>query len=155
MSNEALKYAYRDSAGWHVQTVDDEGRDPWLALDSAGLPHISYCRIPGMYCEELRHARWDGTKWIISTLEDGERTGFYTSLALDSADHPHISYHSLDAGAVLKYARWSGAVWHIETADRNEGSGYYTSLVLDSADRPHISHYDLHAKELRHTWWGP
>lgn len=153
-TNEALKYAYKDGAGWHVQTVDEEGRSPWIALDSAGRPHISYCRIPGSYCDELRYARWDGTQWLTSTLEDGGKTGFYTSLALDSADHPHISYLNADDGYVLKYARWDGTAWQIETVDSNAGSGYYTSLVLDSAGRPHISHYDFHAKELRYTWWG-
>ncbi len=154
VTNEALKYAYKDGAGWHVQTVDIEGRSPSIALDSASRPHISYCRIPGSYCEELRYARWDGTQWLTSTLEGGGRTGFYTSLVLDSADHPHISYLNADEGYVLKYARWDGAAWQLETVDSNAGSGYYTSLVLDSAGRPRISHYDFHAKELRYVWWG-
>jgi len=155
VTNEALKYAYKDGAGWHVQTVDEEGRSPWLALDHAGRPHISYCKIPGSYCDELRYARWDGAQWHISTLEGGGQTGFYTSLALDSADHPHISYLNADEGYVLRYARWDGTAWQIETVDSNAGSGYYTSLILDSAGRPRISHYDFHAKELRYTWWGP
>ncbi|RLC65785.1 MAG: hypothetical protein DRI48_06205 [Chloroflexi bacterium] len=147
MTNELLKYAQRDGAGWHVQTVDIEGRSPWIALDSAGRPHISYCRIPGSYCEELRYARWDGTQWLTSTLESGSRTGFHTSLALDSADRPRISYYNFDEQAV-KYARWDGAAWQIETV----GSGSYTALALDSADRPHISYYT--SDGLRYAWWG-
>ncbi len=147
MTNEVLKYAYRDGAGWHIQTVDVEGQSPWIALDSAGRPHISYCRIPGSYCEELRYARWDGAQWQISTLESGSRTGFHTSLALDSADRPHISYYNLDEAAV-KYARWDGAAWQIETVD----SGSDTALALDSAGQPHISYSTDDG--LKYAWWG-
>ncbi len=147
MTSEALKYAYKDGAGWHVQPVDVEGRSPWIALDSAGRPHISYCRIPGGFCEELRYARWDGAQWQISTLESGSRTGFYTSLAFDSADRPRISYYNLDEGSV-KYARWDGTTWQIETVS----SGSYPSLALDSAGRPHISYYTGYS--LQYTWWG-
>jgi len=152
MTNEVLKYAYKDGAGWHVQTVDVEGRSPSIALDGAGRPHISYCRIPGSYCEELRYARWDGSMWQISTLEGtgdttGARTGFHTSLAFDSADRPRISYYNLDEGAV-KYARWDGTTWQIETVS----NGSYPALVLDSADRPHISYYTDYG--LQYTWWG-
>jgi hypothetical protein len=147
VTNEVLKYAYEDGAGWHVESVDDEGQSPSIALDSAGRPHISYCRIPGIYCEELRYARWDGTQWQISILEDGGRTGFHTSLAFDSADRPRISYYNLDEGAV-KYARWDGTKWQIETVS----NGSYPTLVLDSAGRPHISYYA--AGGLQYTWWG-
>lgn len=147
MTNEVLKYAYKDNAGWHVQSVDVEGQSPWIALDSANRPHISYCRIPGSYCEELRYARWDGAQWQISTLESGSRTGFHTSLALDSADRPRISYYNLDEASV-KYARWDGAQWQIEAIS----SGSYPSLVLDSADRPRISYYTDDG--LQYTWWG-
>ena len=41
-----LKYAWRDSSGWHSQTVQTNGWDPSLALDSAGTPHISYISWP-------------------------------------------------------------------------------------------------------------
>ncbi len=147
MINEVLKYAHRDSGGWHVQVVDVEGRSPWIAVDSAGQPHISYCRIPGSYCEELRYAHWDGAQWQISTLEDGGRTGFHTSLALDSADQPRIAYYNLDEEAI-KYARWDGGQWHIETL----GKGSYPALALDSANHPHISYYN--GAGLEHVWWG-
>ena len=40
-----LKYAYRDSSGWHIEVVDTAGDVGWytsIELDSLGLPHISY-----------------------------------------------------------------------------------------------------------------
>ena len=38
-----MRYAWRDGAGWHSETVDPSGGDPIsMALDSAGNPGISY-----------------------------------------------------------------------------------------------------------------
>ena len=44
--DNSLKYAWRDSSGWHSQTVQANSWDPSLALDSTGTPHISYISWP-------------------------------------------------------------------------------------------------------------
>jgi uncharacterized repeat protein (TIGR01451 family) len=53
-----LKYAYLDATGWHTQTVDSEGdvgEYNSLALDGAGLPHISYL---DRTCFDLKYAAY-------------------------------------------------------------------------------------------------
>jgi len=72
-------------------------------LDSSDYPHISY--HDGTH-RSLKYAGWDGTDWIIQTVDSEETVGKFTSIALDSSDYPHISYYDGTHGD-LKYARWT------------------------------------------------
>ena len=43
--NPELKYAYKNSIGWHIETVDNSGYARWensIALTKDGIPYISY-----------------------------------------------------------------------------------------------------------------
>jgi hypothetical protein len=59
---DAVKYAYEDAGGWHIQTVEgglglSAERFTSLAVDSAGLPHITYYAPNGHH---LKYARMVG-----------------------------------------------------------------------------------------------
>jgi fibronectin type 3 domain-containing protein len=140
------------AGSWRIQTVDSEdavGRYTSLALDSNGMPHISY------YDEtkkDLKYTHWDGDKWIVETIDSDGDVGRYASLALDSNDDPHIGYHD-DTNKTLKYALWTGSSWFSDVVDSNGSVGISISITLDSQDRPHISYNDEGQNDLKYARW--
>jgi hypothetical protein len=95
-----LKYAYKDAAGWHTETISWPAGRTSLAVDDAGFPHVAFYEY--QYCD-LKYAYKDAAGWHIEIVDHVGRAGRYSSLALDQADCPHICYH--DATYFdLKYA---------------------------------------------------
>jgi len=93
-----LKYAYQDTLGWHIETVDSYvlGVGCWytsLAVDSGGYPHISYLGPTTQGQLVLKYAYKNASGWHIETVSG---YGTYTSLALDKGGCPHISYGTGD-----------------------------------------------------------
>jgi hypothetical protein len=84
---------------------------------------------------------WNGTSWVVQTIDSNFLVGGFPSLALDSSENPHISYYDYINGD-LKYASWNGSSWLIQTVDSNGDVGWDTSLALDSTDAPYISYSD-------------
>jgi len=135
-----------------VDRIGNVGQYTSLALDNRNYPypHISY------YDEtqgDLKYARWDGTGWLIETVESAGKVGLYASLDLDSSNCAHIAYHDETRGD-LKYAKWNGTAWVITTVDDLGTVGQYASLALDGDDRPHISYYDNTTEVLKYAHWN-
>ena len=123
-SSSALKYAYRDASGWHIEAVDsssqgDAGYESSLALDGQGYAHISY-NFTDYASEEgdLRYAFQDASGWHIETVDSLGDTGLDTSLALDGNGYPHISYDDWGEWSV-KYAYQDASGWHVGTVDND------------------------------------
>jgi hypothetical protein len=110
-----------------------------MALDSHGIPHISYYNQTTTHFNSvaLYHTFWNGTGWSRETVAvmppttprpprpDDDWNPFelnppndrWTSIALDTQDVVHISYGDVTNHA-LKYAtRSPGGVWDIQTVD--------------------------------------
>ena len=145
--DHALKYAYRDSTGWHIETADgnfDDSRfQVVFALDVSGTPHICYNPISQQEYV-LKHAHKDSTGWHIEILEEEKVDSL--SMAWSTNDRPHICYLSLDNDdvGVLKYAYKDITTWHTEVINnsfRDVDADKAGSLILDSNNTPHVTYY--------------
>jgi hypothetical protein len=156
--NKHLKFAYKDSSGWHLQTVDSSGyvgAFTSLALDSAGWPHISYCSCVDAgctTCDNLKYARYDGLAWNVESPDTAGNVGGYTSLALIS-DLPYISYYDFSNGDLKFTYKDNGGIWHSQTLDNTGDVGLYTSLAVGFGER-HISYMDNTHKWLKYAHYN-
>jgi len=153
-----LKYAYYDGKTWFTETVDPRsatGKFNSLAIDSKGMPHISYSEVDS---GDLLYASWDGTEWHFSTPDTHQRSqgwvGIGSSIELDKAGRPHIAY--LDVGHhSVKYATlMPQGGWKTEVVDEITGKADNidrVSLKLDSQQRPHIAYWDSGMGVLRYA----
>lgn len=146
-------YETTASPSWHIETVDyvgscfDSGAS--LALDSSGVPHISYLNSTD---DALMYAYRATSGWVTTVVDNSEAVGKHSLIALDSSGHPHISYRDATNNA-LKYARWDGSNWILEFVGGIGESGWYTSLALDSDDRPHISYLGS-GQKVKYAHWN-
>ncbi len=127
---ETLKYATKDAAGWHVETVDtgvSRYHDTSIAV-SEGTPIISYSTADG-----LKLARRSSSGWTLETIDAVSSTD--SSLAVDSQGNPHVVYAG---GSGLRYTHWTSSGWQIEDVGGGMYGGAGVSMALDAGDRPHI-----------------
>jgi hypothetical protein len=155
-TDDELKYAYKDSGGWHVETVDSigtVGKYTSIELDTDGYPHISYFDDSN---DNLKYAYQDASGWHIEIVDSAGAIGQYTSLALTGNDRPLISYYGGTdvVEGHLQLARWNGSQWVTETIDNAGDVGLYTSLMLDDDGKAHISYYDARNHDLKYTYYN-
>ena len=151
----SIKYAYKDAAGWHIESVEScECLYASLALESTApyYPHIAYRDgLNLVYNFDLRYAYKDATGWHTEAVDTVGNVGQYASLALDGSRNPHISYYDL-TNTALKYAYKDASGWHIETAYNAADVGMHTSLALNGSGYPHISYYDSTNTALKYAY---
>ncbi len=174
-ANEDLKYAVWDGSTWVISTVDGTnykkgtqrgcnwdgdyhkpqsksikvGDYSSLALASNGNPRISYYDETN---KDLKYASWDGSRWVITTIDSAGNVGEYSSLDLDTNGSPRIGYYDASRGN-LKFASWNltTSLWVTEIVDSSKKVGTFTSLALDKNGIPRISYYDQHNRDLKYT----
>ena len=78
---------------WVIETIDDNGAKPSLAVDSNGVPHIAFMleAMPGF----VKYAVLGESDWEISTVFTGYVYG-PLDIQLDQQGVPQISWHSHD-----------------------------------------------------------
>jgi hypothetical protein len=155
-STSALKYAYWDPQGWHIEALSDYGRFPSLALDSGGNPHIAV-----MSGTALRMVYWSraGGVWgyvYIPAGASGYQTGANpaiatggqrVSLVLDG-DNPNVAYWGSDNQSLI-YTYKSGASWPVIAVDTGVNLGQYASMAIDAAHTVYIAYYDGGGGDLK------
>ncbi len=140
--------AYQGPVGYTVEHVD-------LALDTSGMPHISFGCPPAEtgLAGQLLFAEKGKNGWKTATVDNGVNAGWDPSLALDSEGKPRIAYGDETIGALQFAARDSHGWWHTSTIFNNGYGAMGMSLALDSKDRPRVSYYDSLTGDLYYAWW--
>ncbi|MFH1379065.1 MAG: T9SS type A sorting domain-containing protein [bacterium] len=152
-------------ADWVTQTVPSDlavaGKFSSLAFDSNNRPHISYHQYNFYSDSWLKHAKWNGSSWIIDTIDSVDNASYvvgeYTSIAVEANNHIHISYY-YEGAQDLKYAYYNGSSWSTQTVDSTGNTGLYTSIAVGSDGAVHISYKDetngnlKYAKKTGSNW---
>ena len=136
--NEDLRYSVGVPNGaWTTTVVDssgDTGRNPSIAIDAAGDPHIVYRSWSGW---KLKYATLNPSSpnWQISTIENGgslgDGTGESNSIVIDDEGTIHVAYTD-ETNGVLRYATKSTGVTVTNEITVKFGQlGSVTADVLD------------------------
>jgi hypothetical protein len=161
-----LKYAVLNGENWDIQAIDVSDSDIGysMALDSNGNPHVVYSKFNDSlksntrdsYFGDIKYAVFDGTNWLLETIDSIELSSFYysnisPSITLDSSNDPHIMYANTfehqfyDKNIIpshlgseslhnVKYATWKESKWLVQTILTN--TSRISNLVLDSKGQP-------------------
>jgi len=156
---DTIKYSWCDSlcdntSNWDIEPVDSNGTEnlPSSALDSSGMPHVSYLNESEWFVEYIYR---NETGWSIpqdvSNVTPYNR--YRSSLVLDSLDKAHISFYDVNyenTVGELRYATNASGDWEVEIIDSSGNAGCFCSIDLDSEDNVHIGYYDVVYSELKY-----
>jgi len=150
-----LAYGLLERGVWSFQVIEYDCCPQYsdIAVDSAGVPHVSYYACMR---QEVCYATIRDSQWVTQTVEhtgDEDNKVRQTSIAVDSMGHPHIAYHHADL-ARARYAWLDGSGWHHETVYDGAHTGTHLSMALDSNGAPRVAHYDTDAGRLRYSERG-
>lgn len=152
--NGFLQYARYDGETWSNLTVDNvhlqEG--PSLKL-VAGQPAIAYpvdvtpADPPPYSSSMLKYARYNGSTWEITSVDDTQSIAMSVSLAVVDSQ-PAIAYLDTQSGT-LSYVRYDGDTWVNETVD-NAAWGSRLSLA-EIGGRPAIAYRDYDSTYIKYA----
>jgi hypothetical protein len=149
------RYAYKDGALWHVETVEPYPTSGTsLAIQGDGRPGLAYGDPTN---GTLKYACRQNGAWAVQPVDADAPAIKHLALALDPNGQPRIAFQDSNSGPTLAtplaYATWTGTAWTVATADPLSETGGWPSLKLDSAGNPHISHYTRNNWDLKYTVW--
>jgi len=149
-----LKYAVWTGSKWKKSTVDGNsytGYENSIAVDSEGIPCISYYGREG-----LQYAKLNGSKWDREVV--GAVDAVSNAIAVDAEHRPHICFLDWGNQIKIKYAYKSGSKWDICVIDTFRESDYfpmYITISLDPWGNPHTCYFDIDESSctLKYARW--
>jgi hypothetical protein len=156
MLGSDLKYAWRDSTGWHAELVDlTGGYDCALDFEGAGRPMILDCESwsdGAVYYRVRADSGW--TKETILATDASQ-----SSMVLDSVGRPCISYYWTGGEDFdLRFARLEQDTWRFDLVDHGlqpYKRGWDNAITVDGRGIYHISYHAHNELELRYAWGRP
>lgn len=152
---EELHYARSDAGGWTVETLEEGGRNPAIAVDEQGGVHILHVRRvdePGHH-DELRLIESTAQGWVSEVVAEGVHDLARNSLVLHEGT-VHAAF-SNQYPEVLRVASRENGAWQLADVD----SGHNANLVFDASGTPHVLYNSTAVDspywgddELRHAW---
>ncbi len=148
----SLYYTSRGSAWSGFEVVDQGvgiGFHSSLAVDSYGVPHVSY------YDEghgDLRYASRSGGWWQVRTIDSAGTVGEGTALALDQANHAWIAYYD-GSNANLKVARETSSGWQLQVVDSVGDTGREPAIAIGPDGVVHVAYHDVTNNLLKHAYY--
>lgn len=130
IADEVLQYAVRAAGnGWDVTPVGDEsGRDPSLALSSAGQARIAYVQAGA-----IKLATYAASDWNVDIVAPAGENELPV-LALGQSDAVHVGYI---AGASVRHAYRSGGAWQSALVVASDAYHLQFSLAAGPDGKPH------------------
>lgn len=140
---------------WDVAFVDndpetslnfeDMGEFSSLAVDRLNNFHVAYYDRTN---EALRYGIFDGSDWVLETVDRG-MVGAFASLAVNASDRsPFIAYFDAAHGTAKLAHRRKDGVWQIETVATLGASGFYIRLGLTGKAIPAIAYRELYSRTV-------
>jgi hypothetical protein len=156
-SVNTLMYSYRDTSGWHHETVEgwsgeNYGSFPSLALDVSGAPCIAYRADEGSGYVYVKYARRDSANhwstWVASSAnpyENGDNGGI--SLGFDGCARPHIVFFTTSGDIDHAWYRGPYDGWQTEVAVSGTGTGTRLGMKIEG-DNLHVVYNKENGEDL-------
>jgi len=147
-----LKFARRDSLGWHPLLLDsDGGADCVLAIDTAGRFCIAHCQSWSSGAVFFTAQTESG--WVKTTVVPASAS--QSNMVLDENGDPHISYFaSRGDDGDLCYAERVGSVWRLDVIDPGPPGckrGWDNWIARDASGTYHVSYHAHNETQLRYA----
>ena len=145
MSSRLLEYAHREAGGssWAKAVVHDQGNhyiatSVSIAVDRSDMPHIAY---HDRSQKDLEYARFDGTSWIVETLDAQNDVGRFPNIAIDEYGHIHIAYEN-DTQDSIKSMVIGNGMASTEKVSQVGTHSYGLGYAVSGSGATHLSFYN-------------
>jgi hypothetical protein len=150
--NYMLKFAHRDSQGWHPALLDSSGgADCVLGIDTLGRFCIAHCES-WSDAALFYHTQTD-TGWVKQTVVPEHAS--QCKMVLDQGGDPHISYYWAGGGAYdLRFAERVAGEWRhdiIDPGQQTSKRGWDNWIVRDRSGRYHLSYHAHNELQVRYA----
>jgi len=149
-----VRYAFRDSSGWHVEVVEHVGSIEFvgmhgsLAVAKDGTVHATYLAEESFAANRasLRYGTRVVGSWRLETVDGPPgMKGLFPTVLLSPKGLPRIGFQNWGPSGAdldLRYGAFDGASWSFETVyDAPLLGVQFPSFAIDRCDNPHAAFF--------------